>query len=189
MNLSNHPVAIEVQKIALLQKFPMLQAVEGYKSLVTAAKNIRTELKATYPKTKFSVRSESFSGGDAIRISWTDGPNADQVDAIVGKYSAGSFNGMEDIYEYSRNAFNMVFGDAKYITTSRDCSDDMIESAIAGVVKYYGGCEPISVEDYRQGRSWRWMNSGGVDMGRALSQRLQKMSRELPASKGNANAH
>lgn len=88
-----------------------------------AAKAIRAELKKAFPTVKFSVRSECFSMGDAVRISYTDGPTTKEVQTIVGKYQYGTFNGMEDIYEND----NMVEGlpQTKYVQVSRDSSPEM----------------------------------------------------------------
>lgn len=125
-----------------------------------ACKNIRIELKRAFPGIKFSVKGDSFSGGDSIDVRWTDGPTTAQVDAIIGRYSAGSFNGMEDIYEYSRDAWTDAFGDAKYVHSSRANSDRAIESAIRTAVAKYG-IEPVTVEDFRAGRLWGRTDVGG----------------------------
>lgn len=42
-------------------------------TVADCAKAIRKELKLNYPHIKFSVTSESFSMGDAVRIKYTDG--------------------------------------------------------------------------------------------------------------------
>ncbi len=96
-----------------------------------AAKMIRTELKALFPSVKFSVKSKSFSGGDAVRVKWENGPTKNEVSEITGKYQAGSFNSMEDIYEYDNDT---DLPTVKYITTSRDYT----ESAIADVAETFG---------------------------------------------------
>lgn len=86
-----------------------------------AAKNIRIEFKAA--GIKASVRSERFSGGDAIRVRLPHSASdeaAKAAEAIAKKYQAGHFNGMEDIYEYRTSAWCDVFGDAKYIDVSRE---------------------------------------------------------------------
>lgn len=147
----------EVKKVQMLKQFPGLVAVEYNNygaALTTAAKNIRIELKKAFPGVKFTVRTERFSMGDAIRVGWTDGPTTPQVDEIVNKYKAGSFNGMEDIYEYNTGPFNDFFGDAKYISTSRNYTDALVAEAIAAVAEKYG-VEPIAVEDYRRGNTYR----------------------------------
>lgn len=76
--------------------------VEGT-DLTTAAKNMRAELRAAFPRVKFAVRSKRFAGGDSINVSWTDGPPSAQVDAIVDKYADGDFDGMTDSYNYRRS--------------------------------------------------------------------------------------
>lgn len=81
---------------------------------------IRAELKTVFPYIKFSVRSETFAGGDAVRISWEDGVTVDEVENVTGKYQSGHFNGMEDIYEYSNR--NSDLPQVKYITEVRKMS-------------------------------------------------------------------
>lgn len=94
-------------------------------ALVAAAKNIRTQLKARWPHVKFSVRTDRFSGGDSIDVKWTDGPTTAQVDAIIGRYKAGTFDGMTDSYEYKNDAWIDAFGDAKYVHSSREISPEL----------------------------------------------------------------
>lgn len=62
------------------------------------AKEIRKELRAKWPNVRFRVRSESFAGGSAVDIYWTDGPTREQVRDVVGKYEYGYFDGMTDCY-------------------------------------------------------------------------------------------
>lgn len=186
--LMNNPLAREVARIALKAKYPNLTMVdwEGAKidGLNAASKNAKAELKATFPGVKFSVKTSRFSGGDSMYVRWTDGPTTRQVEAIINKYSAGRFDGSTDSYDYNTTPWNEVFGDAKYVSASRDYSDSLIESAIRIVIAKFGGCEPITVEQYRKGESWRWMNTGGCDLGRELSVVLSKICRCLPVSKG-----
>ena len=99
-------------------------------SLIAAAKNIRIELGLAFPGVKFSIKSRRFSMGDAIDVSWIDGPTGAQVDEIIDRYSAGSFNGMDDSYTYSRDFWIKAFGDAKYVHSRRDMSDAAIGRAI-----------------------------------------------------------
>lgn len=136
---------------------PHLVPAGAGRDCAIAAKNIRIELKAAFPGVKFSVRSRSFSMGNAIDIGWTDGPVTVQVDEIVGKYSAGSFDGMTDCYEYSRNPWGDAFGSAKYVHTRRELSDAAIAGAIRTLrAKYPGNMAGVeaSVADYRAGKLW-----------------------------------
>lgn len=136
-------------------------------SLTTAAKNIRIELKLAFPGVKFSVKTSRFSGGNSIDVFWTDGPTSPQVDAIVNRYAAGSFDGMTDCYNYERNAWRDAFGDAKYIHTRREDSDRALEGAIRRVVSRFGVDPVPSVADYRAGKLWNVYVGGAGAQGHA----------------------
>ena len=103
-------------------------------ALIAAAKNLRTQLRARWPGVKFRVTTERYSGGDSLRVRWTDGPAVSLVDAIADRYQAGHFDGQTDCYDYSDSAWTRAFGDAKYVFTSRDYSDE----AIAWAKSQYG---------------------------------------------------
>lgn len=113
----------------LPRAFPFLQPVEGSGKSAHAmgAKNLKTHLGRRYRGVKFSVTSSTFTGGDAINISWTDGPLTADVKTIAGKYEEGSFNGMDDRYTYNGSIFPKVFGGAKYVMCQRDSSGEAIK--------------------------------------------------------------
>jgi hypothetical protein len=125
----------------------------GYGSAALAAGNIRAELKKAFPGIKFSVRSKTFSGGDSIDVSWIDGPLTSQVENIARKYSAGSFNGMEDIYEYSKSAWTAVFGDAKYVHCARSHGAEALKEAVREVCMQYGW-DLMKVESHLDGSAY-----------------------------------
>lgn len=100
------------------------------------AVNLRKEFKKAFPGIKFSVRKPDYG---VVNVSWVDGPTNDAVNAIVRQYQAGSFNGMEDIYEYDVQPFHKVFGGARYIFTDRDFSDEHIQKAINTLFVKYSG--------------------------------------------------
>jgi hypothetical protein len=65
------------------------------------AKMIRRDLKASFPATKFSVRSRSYSMGGEINVSWSNGPTEEQINDLVGSYQSSGFDGMIDLaYSY-----------------------------------------------------------------------------------------
>ncbi len=112
-------------------------------SHAAASAAIKAELKAAFPHVKFSVKSDSYSGGDSVHISWTDGPTTAEVESISGKYQYGHFNGMEDLYEItnSRNDIPQV----KYVQEQRSRSEevnkleDVIKNQFAGwITSDYG---------------------------------------------------
>jgi len=148
--------------------------------LNAAAKNMRIELKTAFPGVKFSIKSSRFSGGNSIDVRWVDGPISKQVDAIVAKYEAGKFNGMDDSYTYTADAWNDAFGDAKYVHTSRDLSDKAIASAIRTLLARHGEqlgdlATKLTVEAYNDGSLRRtpapdWLlGFGRYDMHDAIS--------------------
>lgn len=90
------------------------------------AANIRIELKRNFPGVKFTVTSEYGS----VNVRWVDGPTSEQVKEFTGKFEIGSFNGMDDSYEYDRNAtFANVFGGVKYVFETRDRTIEGIRKA------------------------------------------------------------
>lgn len=93
-------------------------------SHAAAAQAIRDELKKAFKDCKFSVTSDSFSGGNAVRISWTDGVTAGEVENIVNKYQYGHFDGMNDIYENTNSRDDIP--QVKYVTASRTISDEAL---------------------------------------------------------------
>jgi hypothetical protein len=68
-----------------------------YLSCAETAKLIRQALKEAFPRVKFAVRSHSYSGGASINVAWTDGPNADQVEAVAKVFQGAYFDGMQDL--------------------------------------------------------------------------------------------
>lgn len=69
-------------------------------STTDVAKLIRLALKKAFPSTTFSVRSNSYSGGSSVYVSWMDGPTSKAVDAIVGNFETKGFDGMIDMAHY-----------------------------------------------------------------------------------------
>jgi hypothetical protein len=121
------------KRAALPKLYPWLetiaqQKVPGRGSAVARTKsthalgaaNLKTELQREFPGVKFSVKSESYAGGDAIRVHWDFGPTGDEVTKLTDKYREGDFDGMTDSYDYNHdNVWPDVFGGAKYVTESR----------------------------------------------------------------------
>lgn len=160
------------EAVAKLRSYPHLVQGSGP---VVAAKNIRAELKRAYQGVKFSVTTSKYSGGDSVRIAWTDGPTSQQVQGITNKYAGGSFDGMTDSYDYKRSPWTEVYGDAKYIFCDRDYSDAMIAKTIRRVCDRLGGMDAIpTVDDYRKGQLWKFKQSGGCDVEREIRAALQK---------------
>lgn len=107
----------------------LIQVGSGEKSRIIATKNIRIELKRAFPNITFSIKSKSFSMGNDINVRWTDGPTTKEVDKIIQKYQEGSFDGMQDLYEYAHEPWTEIFGGVKYVMASRSYSAGASEKA------------------------------------------------------------
>ena len=110
----------------LIKEFSYLQRVKEPFDHKTCGKNIRMELKRNFPHTKFSVRYESFSGGDAYNIDWTDGPTVKQVDEIVKKYGDRHPDkySQGDYWDTHISVFNSLYGSVGYVMTQKDVSEE-----------------------------------------------------------------
>lgn len=106
-----------------------------YITCADTAKLLRAALKSQFPGIKFSVRSNTYSGGASIDVSWTDGPFTSEVDSIAKRYEGASFDGSIDLKEYHDDLVwfegdsepTVVHYGADYVFTSRDLSPAYIE--------------------------------------------------------------
>ena len=96
------------------------------------AKLVRKALKECFPGQKFSVRSSNYSMGASIRVEWTDGPNAEQVNAVVKRFEGATFDGMTD-YKGGKvselNGESVHFG-ADFVRTKRNYSEFAAREAL-----------------------------------------------------------
>lgn len=132
----------------------MTQTAE-YISPTDTAKLIRKSLKAAFPATRFGVRTNKYSGGSSIDVEWTDGPTTKAVEAIAGQYAGATFDGMRDLKEHHTSELNgqLVRFGADFVFCRRLLSDIFVAKIIAALAAKYEA-EPVSVDDYRQGRAW-----------------------------------
>lgn len=131
--IAEHATAFQQHVAELELKYPLaIPRTEGMSEHARAAKNLKHELRHTFPGIKFAVRSSSFAGGGSIDIRWTAGPTTKEVTAITNKYQEGNFNGMIDLYEDDRSAYGeaveKVLGRSKYVCTQREWPDDLYET-------------------------------------------------------------
>jgi hypothetical protein len=112
----------------------------------TPAQAIKAELKIAFPNIKFSVRYQTFAGGDAVNVSYLNGVPEAEVEKITNKYQMGHFNGMEDIYEYSNNIEGL--NQAKYISVGRNIDDSIKLEMKQKIAKSYG------IEDMENEQEW-----------------------------------
>jgi hypothetical protein len=102
------------------------------------AKLVRNELKVKHPGIKFSVRSETYAGGDAVRVSYTienaTDPKESTIQAMLSKYTAGHFDGMTDSYEYKKG---QTGPSVMYVSVSAD-TRPLQAKVLPEFLKYWG---------------------------------------------------
>ena len=86
------------------------------------ARKIKEELKKVFPGVKFSVKSEYFSGGNAVNISWEDGPTKRLVEFYTEKYKNSRFDSMTDCSIAVEIAPELGCEGANYIGMARSLS-------------------------------------------------------------------
>lgn len=96
-----------------------------------AASEIRKILKKEFPKTKFRVKSSSYSMGSSVDVYWIDGPTTDAVQSLISQFQYGHFDGMTDMYEYSNSRDDIP--QVKHVLTNRRMSDEVREEIEANL--------------------------------------------------------
>jgi hypothetical protein len=107
----------------------------------------------------FSVRIQTQSGGAAFYVSWTDGPNAAQVEAVASRVRQVYFDGSNDdptARDLRMDAYKASFC-VDHILTVRDHSDAAVQSAIDRIYRRYenlfagNGLIKPTIEKFRSG--------------------------------------
>lgn len=93
-----------------------VQRAYKYSTMGGVSQAIRQFMKQVFPKVKFQIKTESYSGGDSARIYILSDLTSSQFqsvnDALTSTFQMGRFNGMQDIYEYEgRGLSGMVDGE------------------------------------------------------------------------------
>jgi hypothetical protein len=141
-----------------------------YLSCAETAKLVRAALKASFPATKFSVVSKSYSGGASITIRWTDGPTGKRVDEVVDCFSGADFDGMVDLKTHRPAMIvngEKVHSGADFIFTEREASEAFWTKVAGLVAKRFGVETPrdksAANQIYVAGRcfqQWVWIAMG-----------------------------
>jgi len=163
-----------------------------YLTCAETAKIARKALKEAFPGVKFAVRSLH---GDLMHVSWTDGPCADLVDAVVMRFKGAYFDGQID---YQGAVYHMYKGEeirfgANFVQTSRQHSDAAVASAIDRVFRKYasnikeGGISKPAVSVYRAGSLISVHVPGLDDLQHLIGQALRKASDRI-APRNSATA-
>lgn len=146
-----------------------------YLSTTETAGMVRKALKESFPGVKFSVRSSKYSMGASISVSWTDGPNTAQVNAVVKIFEGSYFDGSQD---YKGSRFAMIDGKrvsfgADSIHTSRHHSRALCERIARRFPDL--ALQVTGSDDW----GWNISGSGTFDEMRPVSQALHRHSDRL----------
>lgn len=152
----------EAKKTELSSQYPNLRrSGEGASGGKLVAINLRILLKEAFPGVKFSVRSDYSHVG----ISWVDGPTEKRVQEVVDRFSAGRFDGMEDIYKYEATAWGELFGSVEYDSVSRSISTEVFERCIDALYEHFApDMAHIPRKDAMEMRADRFSQFPNVDV-------------------------
>lgn len=111
----------------LTQRLTGETTMTNYISTTDTAKMLRGALKEAFPGVKFAVRSDKYSMGSSINVSWTDGPNEAMVESVAKVFAGSYFDGQID-YKGSRyvmiDGIQSQFG-ANYVFCRRNVSAEL----------------------------------------------------------------
>lgn len=132
---------------------PKAVPVTDYVSPADCSKQLKRDLRATFPSTRFALRLK----GGTCTVTWTDGPSVDLVDDLAGRYQSLRFDGSTD----SESSVHATMPDGRrstlgYVFCHRDLSDCFVGRLINAVALYWGGdVQRITADEYRRGRGPR----------------------------------
>lgn len=156
---------------ALAAQFPQLERPGKNQGGKLAAINIRKLLKQAFKSVKFSVTSDY----NSARVSWTDGPTVDQVQAVVGRFDIGQSDSQSDYFYTTETAFSKLFGGVQYLTTRRDHTDTLITRAIAEAFHGREAPQDATPKDWRSASgAFAWHTDGGQMYSRSVREILSK---------------
>jgi len=122
-----------------------------YISVTDTAAVVKTKLSKHFVGYKFSVRSNSYSGGASIDVSWLDGPSPDEVESVVKQFEGATMDSSQDMKVSKIATYNgkQVRWGADFIFTIRSFSKEfMREMAIEVATKYGLDVPEIKVDTY-----------------------------------------
>lgn len=68
-----------------------------YLRVADTAKLVRAALARAFPGVRFTVRSQSYSGGCSVNVRWTDGPLLREVEGVAKMFEGKRFDGSIDL--------------------------------------------------------------------------------------------
>jgi len=125
---------------------------------------IRQDLKKNFPNIKFRVQSQSYTGGNSIRVKYENAIPTEAIENLLAKYQDGHFDGMTDCYNYDKNPENLPR--TKYLFVEREVSEENREKIKKQIANEYG------IENIEDEQEWRRRTGGWSN--EAIWHRLKK---------------
>ncbi len=103
------------------------------------ASEIKQVLKKEYPEIKFSVRSESYSGGNSVNVSYKMGlnvPSPKEIEKKLSKYQYGHVDLMQDYYEISNSRDDIP--QTKYLFVNLEETRTFLNNYKDAFLKHWG---------------------------------------------------
>lgn len=126
--------ATRAKYAGILEEVPSKYTKEGTQML---KRNISALVKHNFPGLRFSIRKD----WHGYTIAWTDGPTADQMQAVAGLFeetcTRDRYN--DDLWEYSDTAFTAIWGGVENINTDRKISEELEARAAAALAEALKG--------------------------------------------------
>jgi hypothetical protein len=134
-----------------------------------AAKELKKQLTTRFPGIKFSVTSDTYSGGSSVNVGWAFGPSNSQVEELSSARQYGYFDGMTDMYEVTGAGIEVSEGgefkevaSAKFVFENRNIKyvkdSYTIREDVRNLYKQIGelrGWEEYEHGDYTPGGNWQ----------------------------------
>lgn len=114
-----------------------------YETVTETAKKIREGLKKEFPKTKFSVRSSSYSMGSSVNVYWDNGYTESKVNEFLRNFE--SISRCEITHEILSGGNRFIFG-------KRTITDDFASKFFEELKLKYAGLEDFIYNDYKEGK-------------------------------------
>jgi hypothetical protein len=113
-------------------------------SCADTATLIRQSLAESFKGLPFSVRTQTYGGSVTFYVSWTDGPNAAQVEAITSRVGRVYFDGPNDdaaAGDQRLDDYEVCCG-VDHVFTVREHSDAAVQSAIDRIYRCHENLLP-----------------------------------------------
>jgi hypothetical protein len=116
-------------------------------SVSEVAKILRNVLKEEFPIQKFSVRSNSYSGGSSIDIRWENGVSLTSVEKVVKEFEGAGFDGSIDLKYYHTHYLlpngKIILGRSEGTTNSAGSNPGFKEPLPEGAKEIHLHCDYI----------------------------------------------